>query len=247
MKYVFGNWKMYLDSTESLELANSLVYQKYSERVCSAIFPTMLSFREVQKILETSYFSVGVQNVGWTPKGAYTGSVSAYLAKQGGAKYTLVGHSERRYVFGEGDSDVTQKVEACDAVDLIPVICVGETRQDLDEGKRQYRIKKQMQAIFEGKDLSKPCILAYEPVWSISSNEGSEPCFPVDAEDVIGFIKSELKQLGVVAPVLYGGSVTPENCESYIELPSVDGLLVGSASTKKETFIQILEKISHYS
>lgn len=238
---------MYLDANESIELATALRHEIHSERVCTAVFPTMISFREVFKILEQSFLSVGVQNVGWTPKGAYTGAVSAHLAKQGGAKYTLVGHSERRYIFGEGDSDVTKKVEAADAVDLIPVVCIGETQQDLDEGKRQYRLKKQLQAIFEAKDQSKPLLIAYEPVWAISSNEGSRPCLPVDAEDVIGWIKKELEAYGGQIPVLYGGSVTPENCESYLELPSVDGLLVGSASTKKDAFLEILEKGSHFS
>lgn len=233
---------MYLDAMESVELASALVYEKNSERLTCAVFPTMLSFREVEKILEKSFFSVGVQNINWVPKGAYTGAVSAVLAKQGGATYALVGHSERRYIFGEGDSDVSKKVQACDEAGLIPVVCIGETAEDLAQGKRQYRLKKQLQAIFETKDLSKPLVLAYEPVWAISSTQGSKPCLPADAEDVIGWIKKELQAYNMSVPVLYGGSVTEENCESYLELPSVDGLLIGSASTKKEHFLHILEK-----
>lgn len=245
MKYIFGNWKMYLNAAESLELARALSLVPVSSSVRAAVFPTLLSFREVRALLVSSSVAVGVQNVNWTPKGAYTGAVSALLAKEAGAAYALVGHSERRYIFGEKDSDVTQKVRACEEAGLTPVICVGETKEDVAQNKRQYRLKKQMDAWLKEKDFSLPFFIAYEPVWAISNGGVGTPCSPTDAEDVIGFIKHELKNYtGLLVPVLYGGSVNEQNGQEFLSLPSIDGVLLGSASTRLGSFSSLLQVLS---
>ena len=137
MKYIFANWKMYLNNEESLALAREVATIVLPDGVIGAIFPTLLSFREVRSILEGADFSVGVQNIDCVPKGAYTGAISAVLCQEAGAKYALVGHSERRHIFGEKDEDVKRKIEACDNAGLIPVVCIGETAEDLSNGKRQ--------------------------------------------------------------------------------------------------------------
>lgn len=245
MKYIFGNWKMYLNATESVELAETLSSLSLPSGVTVAVFPTLLSFREVQATLASSSVAVGVQNVNWVPKGAYTGAVSAHLAKEAGARYSLIGHSERRYIFGEKDSDVGHKVQACEEARLTPVICIGETKEDVAENKRQYRLKKQMEAWLKQKDFSLPFLIAYEPVWAISNGGVGTPCSPTDAEDVIGFVKHELKNYtDVSVPVLYGGSVNERNCQDFLCCTSIDGVLVGSASTRFDSFITLLQASS---
>ena len=241
MKYIFANWKMYLDAEESISLALALQTLHITDHVECAVFPTLLSFREVKHILDTSPVSIGVQNVNWVPKGAYTGEVSAALACEAGAKYSLIGHSERRYLCNESDTEIVKKVQACDDVGLVPVVCIGETKEDLDAGKRSYRLKKQIDSVLAGRDNQQPLIFAYEPVWAISSSTESSPCLPADADDVVGFIKQEIKKYtDEFIPVLYGGSVNEVNASEYLSIPSGDGLLIGSASTHIDSFSKIL-------
>ncbi len=244
MKYIFANWKMYLNAEESKNLAMGLKLQTLPQGIEPAVFPTLLSFQQVQEILQGTGFSMGVQNVNWVPKGAYTGAVSALIAHSAGAKYALVGHSERRYIFGETDSDVGKKVQACQEVGLIPVVCIGETKEDLEMNKKVYRLKKQVETIF-ARDTIGSVMIAYEPVWAISSVKEGKACLPADADDVIGWIKQEIKQyIDVAIPVLYGGSVSVENCLEYMKMPSGDGLLIGFASTEIESFSKILQQVS---
>lgn len=236
---------MYLTHVEAVGLAESLVQCSLPPEVQCVVLPSMLSAVSVQSSLSGTRIQVGAQNIYWISKGACTGAVSAFLAKEVGLTHTLIGHSEQRYLFGETDEQVGKKVEACDEVGLIPVVGVGETKQDLDEGKRQYRLKKQIQAVLSVKDLSKPMFFAYEPVWAISNSGIGQACLPVDAEDVIGFMKQEIAQYtDVVIPVLYGGSVNEKNISEYIHMPSIDGVLVGSASTKAETLLSMIASMS---
>lgn len=246
MKYIFGNWKMYLNVAQSRSLAAALQYEDIPSSLECVVFPTLLSFCEVEKVLsQNSTIGVGVQNIVPVPAGAYTGAVSALFAHEAGAQYALVGHSERRYIFGEGDTDVLKQVKACEDVGITPVICIGETKADLDEGKKSYRLKKQLHTFLSEKDFSLPCIIAYEPVWAISSNKGSEACLPADADDVIGWIKQEIKNFtDSEIPVLYGGSVDETNALEFLTIPSGDGILIGSASTHISSFSSILQQAS---
>lgn len=244
MKYIFANWKMYLDYNESIALAESLALERFGNVNKIAVFPTSLALKNIQGVLSDTGIVVGVQNVAWNPKGAYTGEISAQMFKDVECVYALVGHSERRYVFGEDDDDVRKKIEACLDSGLVPVICIGETREDKDENKRDYRLKKQLMKAFEGLDLNnKEVIIAYEPVWAISKAGVGEPCTPADADDVQGWIKNELKQYtDNVVPVLYGGSVNQDNVVSYLSQPMIDGVLVGNASAKFESFVSLIKK-----
>ncbi len=244
--YVLANWKMYLDFDESNILMNQLLLEEIDhERLEIVIFPSTLALSEVEKAVRDTPFSLGAQNVAWVPKGAYTGAVSALLFKEAGASYALVGHSERRYVFGERDSDVRKKFEACLEVGITPVLCIGETKEDMDEGKRQYRLKKQLFSVFNELDLGDtPFLIAYEPVWAISGSGEGLACTPADVEDVHLWIKQEMAQYSKNnVPVLYGGSVNSENVVSYVSLGSVDGVLVGSASTTLTSFTALTQAI----
>ena len=145
MKYLFANWKMYLTVEESIALAKEAAKQEFpTETMTVALFPTALAFAQVRYFCASSPIKLGAQNCGWTPRGAYTGAISAELFAEAGAVFALVGHSERRHIFGETDSDVRKKIEACLAADLGPVVCVGETKEEKENSKREYRLKKQL-------------------------------------------------------------------------------------------------------
>ena len=241
--YIFANWKMYLDFDESNILINGLLQNKFdTEKVNLAVFPSALALREVAMSVDNTEFSVGAQNVTWISKGAYTGAVSAQMFRDVGCQYALVGHSERRHIFGETNNDVRKKIEACLENNLIPVVCIGETAEDLEAGKRDYRLKKQLMKAFENLELiGGRVMVAYEPVWAIGTGKA---CDPITAEEVHTWIKKELKQyFDDDIPVLYGGSVKAENVVSYVSLDVIDGVLVGGASAKLDSFVKLIRAV----
>ena len=243
MKYLFANWKMYLDLDESVRLIESVKNEPYDpKKVSLAVFPNFLAIDRAITLLRETQIAVGAQNVNWMPQGAYTGAISAYLVKRAGCEYAIIGHSERRYIFGETNDDVRKKIEACLAVDLAPVVCVGETKEDLANGKRQYRLKKQLMKAFDNLAMEgKRVLIAYEPVWAISKTGTREPCNPADADDVHGWIREERKKYtSPHVPILYGGSADANNAASYLSRETVVGVLVGSALTKKDSLIALI-------
>ncbi|MBP9694964.1 MAG: triose-phosphate isomerase [Candidatus Magasanikbacteria bacterium] len=244
MKYFFANWKMYLNVDQSVELANELAGQNISENCTVALFPSALAFTGVRDAVLKTKINVGAQNCNWTPRGAYTGAISAELFAEAGAKFVLVGHSERRHIFGETDTDVRKKIDAALDAGLIPVVCIGETQEEKENGRREYRLKKQLMKAFEGLvlDEDRKIMVAYEPIWAIGSGT---PCLPADADDVHGWIQNELKQYtSATVPILYGGSVDAKNVESYFATGTIDGVLVGSASADRVSCLAILEAIA---
>ena len=242
MTHIFANWKMYLNFSESMILANQIATISYdTEKIHLGLFPSALAFTEVEKLYRDSAVTVGAQNVAWTPKGAYTGAVSAHMFRDAGATYALVGHSERRHIFGETNEDVKKKFDACLDVGLTPVLCIGETKEDLDAGKREYRLKKQLMSVLEGVSKDVEFFVAYEPVWAIGTGNA---CDHLQAAEIHDFIKQELNTYTVRSiPVLYGGSVNHENVVSYLPHQSIDGFLVGSASAEREHLISLLNAV----
>ncbi|OGH87939.1 MAG: triose-phosphate isomerase [Candidatus Magasanikbacteria bacterium RIFOXYA1_FULL_40_8] len=242
-KFLFGNWKMYLDYKESVKLASVLAKKIKKSDNAVAVFPGSLSLVEVKKKLKDK-ISVGAQNCAWVPKGAYTGEISSYMFFDVGCEYVLIGHSERRHVFGETNEEIRKKLEASLDAGLIPVLCVGETQKDKEEGKTQYRLKEQLMEALAGLDASADKIIfAYEPVWAIGTDN---PCLPADAEDIHGWIKKEVKNyLEGEAKVIYGGSVKAENVASFISRDTIDGVLVGIASTKIDSFLAIIKAVKN--
>ena len=233
---------MYLDYKQSVELANSLVQENFeNENVELAVFPTALAMKDVTDILQ-GHFQTGSQDAGHPSKGAYTGMISAEMFKEVGCTYALAGHSERRHIFGETNKDVRAKIESYLDAGLKPVICIGETEQDKDNDKARYRLSKQILRAFEGLDFEDGQILvAYEPVWAIGTGNA---CLPADAVDRIVFIKSEIAKYSKISvPVLYGGSVNNDNVLSYLTLETIDGILIGSASTKLPEFTNIIKSV----
>ena len=242
MQYLIANWKMYADPNLSLELGAAYRNLELPAGVKGIVAPTALSFLAVKDALAGSAWEMSAQNSAWAVEGAYTGAISAQMFAQAGAKYTLIGHSERRHIFGESDADIAKKIAAAVYAGLTPILCVGESLEDLESGKRQYRLKKQLQAL-EKVEASAPMIVAYEPVWAIGGSGQGRRCLPADVEDVHGFIRTELATFGFVdSPILYGGSVNADNVSEYL-LPEVGGLLVGTASIHPEQMQKIINAL----
>ncbi len=236
---------MYLDYQESDILSSALATEGFdASKVSLAVFPTALSLAKVVENLRGTNIKIGSQDHTWRPKGAYTGAVSALMFKEVGCEYALIGHSERRQVFGETDDEVRQKIEEALNVGLIPVVGIGETKEEKATGKREYRLKKQLMKAFANLQLNGgKIIVAYEPVWAIGTGEA---CHPAEADDVQGWIKLELEQyFNDEVPVLYGGSVKAENVVSYLALETVAGVLVGGASAKLETFASLIKAVEN--
>lgn len=241
--YLFANWKMYLDYDESNILANALATEvkKFPAEIKMAIFPSALSMYNVSGPLKDARIGVGAQNVYWVDKGGYTGEVSASMYKEAGCEYALVGHSERRHVFGETNHDVRSKMEAVLAAGMTPVLCVGEKLEERKQGKAEEAAEVQLRAALEDLEWPKGrgLLVAYEPVWAIGTGEA---CDPDEAERMHQVIKGMLAGLkpGVEPVILYGGSVRPNNVSEYLKCADISGVLVGGASAKLESWLEIV-------
>lgn len=248
--YLFANWKMYLDLAQSEKLSKNLVKlsKKMSKKIKMTIFPNALAISAVIKNLKISAIGVGAQNVYFEDKGGFTGEVSAAMYKSVGAKYALVGHSERRHLFHETNHEVRMKMEAILSSGLVPVLCVGETIQERENRKTEETIEIQIRSALHelNWNKNKKLFIAYEPVWAISKgasiNEIGKHCDSIEAERIHEFIKKTVKQLikDIEPIVLFGGSVRPNTVKEYLQQPNIDGVLVGAASTNLDSWSDIV-------
>ncbi len=244
--YLFANWKMYLDFDESNILANALAAEakKFPANVAMAIFPSALALYPAGQVLRDVGIGTGAQNVYWVDKGGYTGEVSAQMFANAGCEYALVGHSERRHVFHETNHEVRQKMEAALAAGLAPVLCVGETEHERDGGQAEEVVEIQVRAAFDGIKwpTGRKLIVAYEPVWAIGTGNN---CSRVDAQKMHVFIKKILSKFVPTAePVLlYGGSVRASNVADYLNEKDINGVLVGGASAKLDSWMEIVQNV----
>jgi len=244
MKYLFANWKMYLGLDESVKLIQNYTDNlNLVEDVEMAVFPSALSFSIVKELSKDSKIGIGSQNLYSVPEGGYTGEVSAKMYQDAGSKYALVGHSERRHIFGETNEDVKNKLKAVLENNLIPVLCVGETKEQKEDEKTDEVVKEQLISALEGLDFeNKELFVAYEPVWAIGTGES---CSNVSAEHMSSRIKEWTLGLQINAKlvILYGGSVRGENVEDYLKEDSIDGVLVGGASANFDKWQEIVKKV----
>ncbi|MBI5729050.1 MAG: triose-phosphate isomerase [Candidatus Magasanikbacteria bacterium] len=241
--YLFANWKMYLNYAESRSLARALKKTAHDlpQRAGMAVFPSALAMVGVKEELSGSPVLLGAQNTYWVDRGGYTGEVSSAMYKAVGVRYALVGHSERRTIFHENNHDVRQKIEALLAVGITPVVCIGETKPERQDGSAEEVVEAQLRAAFtdlawpEGREL----IIAYEPVWAVNTGE---PCAPEEAGRMCSLLKKNVAGLlgDIPAVFLYGGSVRPENVGDFIRQTDISGVLVGGASAKLETWSGIM-------
>jgi triosephosphate isomerase (TIM) len=240
-----GNWKMHLGPTEAERFfAAFLPACPHSENRSIAFFPAAVSLAPARAaVAGRGDISLGVQNLYWEAKGAFTGEISASMAVDAGARLALVGHSERRHVFGETSEDTRRKVSAALAAGLAPMLCVGELLDDREAGRAGAVVEEQLRAVFDAleEEEARRVLIAYEPVWAIGTGRTASPA---DAREMHAEVRSYLDgrygpSVAAAAAVLYGGSVKPENAAELIAEEGVDGLLVGGASLDPAGFARI--------
>ncbi len=241
--YLFANWKMYLNPAETVDLARDYSKLSYPANSVVAVFPPTVSITEVIKIFNNK-FAVGPQNTYWAEKGGYTGESSAATFKQLGCTHALVGHAERRHIFHESNHDVRLKIEAMLQLGITPVLCMGETAEERKKLQTEEVLESQIRSAF--MDIVWPegmeAIVAYEPVWAVGTGES---CDPNEAERVASLISNWTEKLLKRPPVvLYGGSVRGENIKHYLSMSHLSGVLVGGASTKIETWSELVKNVS---
>jgi triosephosphate isomerase len=242
---VIGNWKMHLTELWAGALLDDLLPKlKEYPSVETAVAPAFPCLRVVADRLGDGPVRLGAQNVHWEDKGAFTGEVSPRMLAELGVHYVIVGHSERRTLFGDTDERVQQRAEAVVRHEMVPVLCVGEQQDERDEGKtlavveRQLRLGLASIRVRTGAEL----VVAYEPVWAIGTGRVATP---EQVDEVHRMIREQLASLygaGAASKVriLYGGSVNPDNAEALFALPEVDGGLIGGASLDADKFARIV-------
>ena len=233
---IAGNWKMYKTQAEALEfLQEFLPYldQTPQERevILCASFTTLTA---LSKNLHGSRVRVGAQNLHWEASGAYTGEISGPMLIELGVRYVIVGHSERRQYFGETDVTVNLRLKAAQANGLIPILCVGETKQQRDAGETESHIFQQLEQDLAGIN-QQHLIIAYEPIWAIGTGD---TCEAREANRVIGLIRTQLSNPNLT--IQYGGSVKSDNIDEIMAQPEIDGALVGGASLQGDSFARIV-------
>lgn len=246
---IAGNWKMYKDVMESIELVNAVKREVFDVgNVDIVVVPPYVNISEVSEMLSESNISTGGQNCHWEPEGAFTGEIAVGMLKSVGCKYVVIGHSERRKYFGETDETVNLKVKAVIGQGLIPIMCVGETLEERESEKTMDVVKTQVEGGLKGlsADEIKDLIIAYEPVWAIGTGKTATP---EQAQEVHATIRGLLgnmysDDLAGATRILYGGSVKPDNVEELMKEKDIDGGLIGGASLKPDSFIALVKKTS---
>jgi triosephosphate isomerase len=239
--YCVGNWKMNKSPAQAAEFIKTVKEQaKPGEQNHLVVLPPALVAFEVAQSLKGSDLHWGGQNSYFEASGAFTGENSPLTLKEMGAKFCLVGHSERRQIFGEADDLLAKKVQALQSAGITPILCVGETLDDRRWNRTQEVIVRQLRAGLLNADPSKPLWLAYEPVWAIGTGEVATP---LQVEEAHGILRKSLKewsaQVADRIPILYGGSVKADNAKSLAGISNVNGFLIGGASLKVDDFISI--------
>lgn len=240
--WVGTSWKMNKMLDQALAFANRLVQTDAPRHLRRFVVPPFTAVREVAQALQGSSVKIGVQNMHWADHGAWTGEISPLMVRDCGAQLVELGHSERRAHFGETDDTVGLKAAAAVRHGLIPLICIGETREDQDAGRADVVLDRQVRAALgEIGETAAPVLLAYEPVWAIG--DGGQPASPEYADARQREIAAVAREmLGRKVPCLYGGSVTADNCADLIVCPHIDGLFIGRAAWEVEGYLDILAR-----
>ncbi|MEX1013755.1 MAG: triose-phosphate isomerase [Candidatus Paceibacterota bacterium] len=239
-KILIGNWKMNPSNLiEAISIASGIEGDiKISDKIDTAIAPPFTFISEVSNVI--SKVSLAAQNVFWEDEGAYTGEVSAKQLKSLGVKYVIIGHSERRSN-GETDIEINKKIKLVIEKGLIPILCIGESKKVRDDGVEKVKNFIEEQIKKDTKNINvNELVIAYEPIWAISSNDNARPATPDNIKEMIAFIK-EITSESI--NVLYGGSVNPGNVKDFTSLNDLNGFLVGGASLRPKEFISIYKEL----
>jgi len=231
---VAGNWKMHGSRASNRALLEALAGQlDRRSTVEVAVCPPYPYFEQVSALLAGTPIAWGAQNISEQAQGAYTGEVSAAMIKEFGCRYAIVGHSERRQLYGESDAQVAAKFAAARVAGITPILCVGETLQEREAGRTEEVVERQLGTILKNIDFGN-AVLAYEPVWAIGTGRNATP---EQAQAVHAFLRARLSP-GV--RILYGGSVKANNAAAIFAMPDVDGGLIGGASLVAKEFLEIV-------
>ena len=242
-KIVAGNWKLHGSRAFATELVSAIAAGSPAPGVDVVVMPPLPYIGELIDASEGQHVLFGAQDVSANEKGAYTGEVSAAMLVDIGARYGLVGHSERRQYHAETDALVARKFLAAKHAGLVPVLCVGESLHEREAGQTEYRIETQLAAVFElcGPMAFSGAVVAYEPVWAIGTGRTASPA---QAQAVHAFIRGEVAARDATIagslPILYGGSCKPDNAAELFAQPDVDGGLIGGASLVAADFLAIV-------
>jgi len=242
--FIFGNWKMHKTIDAAVQFVKDLIplVENSSPQIYLAV--PFTAIKPVSEEAKESNIVIGAQNMNDASEGAFTGEIAGEMLKNAGAKFVILGHSERRHLFNEDNALINRKVKRAIEDGLQPVVCVGETLEEREEGKTDAVLEEQLSMSLEGltKEQMGDVIVAYEPVWAIGT--GKRPVVE-DIEKAHTFCREVLakkwtKGVANGTPILYGGSVKPENAKELLKPADVDGLLVGGASLESEIFAKIV-------
>lgn len=248
---IAGNWKMNGSQNEADTLLSALIHgvnqdKSILQKADLAVFPPYLYLSQAQELLKSSGIHWGAQDVSEYPSGAYTGEISANMLADFACRYVIIGHSERRTLFGDTNERIVQKIKAALSVKLTPILCVGESLQQRKADHTFDVIREQLNAVFNAHGIAvfNDMVVAYEPVWAIGTGMTATP---EQAQAVHLFIRHEIAQhdakVGHKLRILYGGSVKPDNAAGLFAQPDIDGALVGGASLDATAFLTIAKAL----
>lgn len=241
--YVIGNWKMYKTAREATDYIEHLLplVQDCEQNIYLSV--PFTSIASASTFAKKTNIVIGAQNMNDAREGAFTGEIAGLMLKEAGASFVLLGHSERRQVFGESSEFIHRKVVRAFQDDMQPVLCIGETQQERDSGKMEEVLREQISVALEGipNEEASQLILAYEPVWAIGAGRAATPKMIEEAHAFCRLVLGDLfgKKVSGAISILYGGSVKLENIAQIMEQKNVDGVLVGGASLDPSLFAQI--------
>jgi triosephosphate isomerase len=247
-KIIAGNWKMNKTIAEAVAFASALreaLADRHDDLPEIIIAPPFTALHAVVNVISGSVISAAAQNLHEAQKGAFTGEISAEMIKEAGCEYAIIGHSERRTIFGESNERINKKMSAALAAGLKPIFCIGETLQEREENRIEDVIGSQLKEGLNNLDddgISRT-LIAYEPVWAIGTGKTATPA---QAQEVHGFIRKWMagrygNEIAEETAILYGGSVTPQNVAVLMSQTDINGALVGGASLDIKSFIGIIE------
>jgi triosephosphate isomerase len=246
---IAGNWKMYKTPSESIDFVEKLIknLKNYEDRDI-LICPPFTSLYPVSQIIKNSSVKLGAQNVYFENEGAFTGEISPIMLKDIGVEYVICGHSERRNIFGETDEIINKKVKKVTENGMRPILCVGEKLEEREKGQTFEVVENQIRNCLSNfKDIEK-LVIAYEPVWAIGTGKTA---LPQQAEEAHVFIRELIgkmynNEIAENLIILYGGSVKPENIDQLMKEKDIDGVLVGGACLKIDSFLRIIDFFKDY-
>ena len=245
-KIIAGNWKMNMTPSEAVKLVETLKPLVVNDEVDVVFCVPAIDIIPVVEAAKGTNIQVGAENMYFEEKGAYTGEISPAMLVDAGVKYVVLGHSERREYFGETNEDINKKMHKAFEHGLTPIMCCGESLEQREQGVTMDFIRQQVKVGFLGlaAEQAKEAVIAYEPIWAIGTGKSATK---EDAQNCCAIVRDQVRvmygdEAAENVRVQYGGSVKPNNIVEYMACPDIDGALIGGASLKADSFIEIIEK-----